>query len=464
MGTLRSPPERKTGWYYSFLLANVTNGATAPLIPLFLVVAFAGTLMQVGVITAATSVASIPAFIIWGNLSDHLHMRKLFIVEGFAGLAISVALMWLSVDFVMFFVANFLLGLLYAASPPAGTALLIEQSPREQWASRMGMFSRVGGAGYLLGLVSGAAWFTFLPSNQSTMRLFFFFGASVATIGAAVAAMLIDEGQGAHALSNGGHESRRNAVASLPMNVMERAKYIPSRIGAVIRLAAPTQQERTEIGRHLWLYYLVTILFSTGFTAFYSVFPNYLFDYLGRRFMIDQPDVFIVYIGSSLASTLAFGKVSSLIRGRSEKAIQLVAVSARIALIPSFFALPLFLTSSLDVVIVMIVLNSLMGVCWAIISVTGQAIVAGMAGQHIKGEAMGLYNSATGTGAIMGALLGGLAAINAGFMYDFLLSSVFVGAGATVLSILNTGSGPTEAVEKSASGRTGARKPKLSAK
>ena len=434
MGTLSAATSGRTGWFYSFLLANMTNGGTAPLIPLFLVVAFSGTLLQVGVITAATSVASIPAFIIWGNLSDHLHRRKLFIVEGFAGLFVSMAIMWMSVNFAMFFVANFLLGLLYSASAPAGTALLIEQTPKEQWVSHLGRFSRLGGAGYLLGLIAGALWFYVLPSTPFDMRTFFLFSTVVALSGAIVAFLLVDEKRAGTGNAGSRKENQWNAIAGVPLHITERAKYLPSRIGAVIRLATPSSQERSEISGRLWLYYLVTILFSTGFTAFYAVFPNYLADYLGRKFSIAESLIFLVYIGSSLGSTLTYSRVSYMSRSMGEKRLQSIAASVRVLLIPSFFFVPLLLHSSAEVVVSMVVLNSIMGFCWAIISVTGQSMVARMAGPHIKGEAIGLYNSSTGTGAIMGALMGGLVTQNFGYMSDFICSSVFVLSGISVLA------------------------------
>lgn len=451
MGTLSAATSGRTGWFYSFLLANMTNGGTAPLIPLFLVVAFSGTLLQVGVITAATSVASIPAFIIWGNLSDHLHRRKLFIVEGFAGLVVSMAIMWMSVNFAMFFVANFLLGLLYSASAPAGTALLIEQTPKEQWVSYLGRFSRLGGAGYLLGLVAGALWFYALPSTPFDMRTFFLFSTVTAISGTLLAYFLVDEKKDVPGREGGRKENQWNAIAGVPLHITERAKYLPSRIGAVIRLAAPSNQERGEISGRLWLYYLVTVLFSTGFTAFYAVFPNYLADYLGRKFSIGESLIFLVYIGSSLSSTLTYSRVSSMARRKGEKNLQAIAATARVLLIPSFFFIPLLLRSTEEVVLSMVVLNSMMGLCWAIISVTGQSMVARMAGPHIKGEAIGLYNSSTGTGAIMGALMGGLVTQNLGYMSDFIFSSAFVLTGVSVLAAVRAGN---ETSDASSSGKS----------
>lgn len=430
MGPLKNIAAGGTGWFYSFFLANITNGGTAPLIPLFLVVAFSGTLLQVGLVTAATSIASIPAFIIWGNLSDHLHRRKLFIVEGIAGLAVSMAIMWLSVDFAMFLAANFLLGLLYAASAPAGTALLIERTPKEQWSTYLGRFSKLGGAGYLLGLVAGGIWFSTLSSDATSMRLFFAFATFIAVLGSIAAVLLVKEGDGSHSQKHGMHWS---SAAVIPLHISERAKYMPSRIGAVIRLAGRDRNERKEISSRLWLYYAVTMLFSTGFTAFYAVFPTFLSSYRGGHSGIGESAIFLVYIGSSLAATLTYGRVSAMARRSGEGRLQAYAASARSIMIPGFFLAGLFAATPIEAVGAMLLLNSIMGFCWAIISVTGQSMVAAMAGPHARGEAIGLYNASTGVGAIVGAIAGGYLAQTAGYLGDFLICSLSIVTGVVLL-------------------------------
>lgn len=434
MGPLKNAAADRTGWFYSFFLANVTNGGTAPLIPLFLVVAFSGSLFQVGLVTAVTSIASIPAFIIWGNLSDHLHRRKLFIVEGFAGLAVSMAIMWLSADFIMFLAANFLLGLLYAASPPAGTALLIERTPKEQWSSYLGRFSKLGGAGYLLGLVAGAFWFTAFSSDAASMRLFFGFATLVAIGGAIAATMLVEDSSPSTRTSP---RHRQNAhwsnAADIPLHISERAKYLPSRIGAVIRLAGPDRAERSGISSRLWLYYIVTMLFSTGFTAFYAVFPTFLSRYMGERFAIGESMIFLIYVGNSLTATLTYEHVTLMARRTGERRLQAYAAAGRSVLIPSFFVVGLFASTPIEVVAGMLLLNSVMGFCWAIISVTGQSMVASMAGLQARGEAIGLYNSSTGFGAILGAIAGGYVAQTSGYLGDFTMCSLAVAAGVVLL-------------------------------
>jgi hypothetical protein len=41
--------------------------------------------------------------------------------------------------------ANFMLGLLATAAAPVGTVLILESFKKEEWAKRLGDFSKVGG-------------------------------------------------------------------------------------------------------------------------------------------------------------------------------------------------------------------------------------------------------------------------------------------------------------------------------
>src|SRR3989442_1941396 len=119
-------------WFYSYLPQGVAGGATSALIPLF-AYALGGTLFTVGIIAAATSLASVPAFILWGSLSDRFARRKIFLLIGFVGSGIALLAMAVSRTMSQFYLANLLAGFLGAASGPAGAVLLLEASKGAEW-------------------------------------------------------------------------------------------------------------------------------------------------------------------------------------------------------------------------------------------------------------------------------------------------------------------------------------------
>src|SRR6266699_7329085 len=81
--------ERANGshWFYSYLPQGIAGGATSALIPLF-AYGLGGSLSDVGIIAAATSIASVPSFMLWGSLSDRVDRRRVLLLIGFAGSAL----------------------------------------------------------------------------------------------------------------------------------------------------------------------------------------------------------------------------------------------------------------------------------------------------------------------------------------------------------------------------------------
>src|SRR5207247_7626271 len=91
-------------WFYSYLPQGVAGGATSGLIPLF-AYGLGGTLFTVCIIAAATSLASVPAFILWGSLSDRFARRKVFLLIGFLGSGIALLGMPMSGNMSQFYLA-----------------------------------------------------------------------------------------------------------------------------------------------------------------------------------------------------------------------------------------------------------------------------------------------------------------------------------------------------------------------
>src|SRR5207244_3373168 len=170
-------------WYYSYLPMGISGGATSTLIPLF-AYALGGNLFHVGIIAAATSIASVPAFILWGGACDRRGRRKPFLLIGFLGSGIALLAMAASRTMSEFYLANLLAGFLGAASGPAGTVLLMETSKREDWPARLAIMSRMTATGWVAGLALGILWLAAGPDlvgrGLTSMRYLFAIGAALA--------------------------------------------------------------------------------------------------------------------------------------------------------------------------------------------------------------------------------------------------------------------------------------------
>ena len=81
----------------------------------------------------------------------------------------ALLMMGLAMNFYQYMMANFMLGLLSTAAAPVGTVLILESFKKEEWAKRLGDFSKVGGIGWVTGLVLGTIWLSGVLRSADTL-------------------------------------------------------------------------------------------------------------------------------------------------------------------------------------------------------------------------------------------------------------------------------------------------------
>lgn len=410
-------------WFYSYLPQGIAGGATSPLIPLF-AYALGASLADVGIIAAATSIASVPAFMLWGWLSDHLKRRKIFLLLGFLGTAVSFFVMALSFGMPEFYLANLLIGFLGAASAPVGAVLVMETSERRLWPNRLALLSQLTGIGYIVGLSVGAIWLTIGPQfvgSLSAMRGLFVIGAALGLLSGLLAGMWLKE-------PTEFVERRSVHIVDIHWRI-ERVKFLPTRM--LHYLDFRNFRGKTRLSRPLRLYLACVFLLFSGFTAFYGFFPILL----QQVYKLSDPEIFAVYIASQVASVTTYLRVGSWVRERGSRRTQLYASLGRTVLFPSFLALGLLPLSGLGLLASILLLHAGVGLCWAIINVSGSTLVSDLAPAEGRAEAMGAYNAMQGFGSILGPLLGGFIAEFQGYVPAVGVSVGFIVAGVVVLAI-----------------------------
>ncbi|HEY5605992.1 MAG TPA: MFS transporter, partial [Thermoplasmata archaeon] len=422
MGRTRSKDDR---WFYAYLPNGMAGGATSPLIPLFTRI-LGGSVADVGAVAAASSLASVPAFMGWGTLSDRLRRRKVFLLIGFLGLAVSLFAMGLSRSVADFYLANLLVGVLGAASAPVGTVIILETTKEKDWAARIAVFSRIGGIGWVTGLVLGAVWLVALPlSEASAMRGLFFVGAALAFLSAALAWRWLDEPE---------EKVERRHITFVDQHWrVERLRYLPMRLLHLLDF-------RNHIGgslRHspvLYRYLATVFLLFCGFTAFYAIFPVYLRDKAG----LSTLHVFLVYIAGQVVSAFAYGRVGRWVQAHGGRRVQAYASAGRAMLFPMFLLLPLLPGGVVVALGVAMLIHALVGLCWAAINVGGSTVVSGLARPDERSGVLGAYNAVQGFGAILGPIAGGTLAHLFGFASGFFAASAFIVTALAMLAFTPT--------------------------
>ncbi len=421
--------DRKTDrWYYSFLPFNVAGGSTSPLIPLFLSEGLGGNVAQVGIISAISSMASVPANIIWGNLSDTLKRRKVFVLIGFIGLAIPLLLMGLSMDIGTYYLANFILGGISAAAAPVGTVLVLESFDRKEWGKRLGDFSRVGGIGWLLGLTIGTIWLNMMNGDGSimAMRTLFIAAAFLALLSVVLAWKWVKEPKAKIERKDLANEVK------IPLISFERGRYTPTRVLHVIKISAKNLNPRNFPG-NLKTYYVVMFLAFTGFLTFYVGLPIFL----SQQLHLSLSEVFIVYVASSTVSAITYSQAGKWSSRIGCKRLQQISFGGRIILFPSMFLVTGLNLDLVSLILVLCVMHGLIGFCWANLSVAANVLVSNMSYCDFRTESLGMYCSIQGIASVVGSLLGGFLANYFGYLDTFLVASAFVIVAFVLLTLLN---------------------------
>lgn len=414
-------------WYYSYLPGNIAGGATSTLIPLFALILGASA-AEVGIIAAAASIASVPAFMLWGGLSDRMGRRRVFAVIGFVGMALSFFAMAASTDIPHLYLSNILLGALSAAAAPVGTVLIMEMSKRAEWPDRLALFSRIGGVGFIAGLAIGAFWLQGLSGPwgpAGSMRALFLAGALLSVLSAAMAWRWIRDP---------GVTIKRSHI---PLSehiylAVERVRFLPSRLLHYFSFFGNHGEKRQAYSGALKTYYVSVILLFSGFTAFYAVFPVFLAGSVG----FSGSQIFAIYIASQAVSAIIYARVGRVISKVGARKVQLAGATARIILFPAFLALVIFPIGIGAAFAAALIIHGLIGASWALINVAGSTIVSRLAPKEGLAQTFGLYNAVQGIGSIAGPLLGGFTAEIYGYGGGFALSSGTIMAGVIILASL----------------------------
>ncbi len=409
-------------WFYSYLPQGIAGGATSPLIPLF-AYALGASLGDVGIIAAATSIAAVPAFMLWGSLSDRLKARKAFLILGFLGTAVSFLAMALCFNLPEFYLANLLIGFLGAASAPVGAVLVMETSERPLWPGRLAFISQLTGVGYIVGLSVGAVWLAIGPvllGILSAMRGLFVIGASLGLLSGVLAGMWLQEPKE--------YLERRSIHIVEALYRIERVKFLPMRM---LHFLDFRNHRTSKFSRPLRTYLACVFLLFSGFTAFYGFFPILLQQVYG----MSESAVFAVYIASQVGSVMAYIRVGRWVQERGSRRTQLYASLGRSVLFPAFLLFVLVPLSPLVVLAGVLALHAAVGLCWALINVSGSTLVSDLAPEDARGEAMGAYNAVQGFGSILGPLLGGFAAEFYGYAVGIGVSVAFILAGVAILAL-----------------------------
>ena len=408
-------------WFVSYLFSNVSGGLTSPLIPLFVVLYLHSNVELVGITSSVSSAATVPALIFWGNLSDRIGKRKIFMLIGFVGSFASLLLILVTHTLGMYLVTLIVYQVLAMSSTPVATLLILENTAEKRWPDVMSSFNIVSYIGLVVGLGTGTMiLIVYSAAGSSILPLVYVVSAFVYLAAGVSALFLLPEPKRKLPRNS------RSINRIFSFRMVERNRYFPSSV-----LHTPGRENRTgkKLSPRTVKYLILTCYLMFAFQIFFVPFPVFVIDKLKGT----ETQIFTMYLINNLASAFAFRLSGRSIGRMGIPRTLFMALFSRIVIISAMIGTAFLFMNDGWMLWFSIGIYGIMGFFWSFISLSWVTSISHLAIPENRGKAVGYYNSLLGLGQIAGALLSGVVALDFGYSWDFLLALVAIIVGATFI-------------------------------
>ena len=419
---IESPEPEKIAsnkWFIGYFLANVAGGVTTPLIPLFVIVYLGSNVFYMGITTSAASIASVLALIFWGNISDYLRKRKIFIMIGFVGSFASLMLIMLVHTITQYILIMVLFQLVAMASVPISTLILIENSKESKWPVVMSRFNEVSAVGTVVGLVLGTVIISLYSASSKGILLTIYEISAILYLFAAISVFIFIKDPNRTI-------GRRRLWMLNSIRAVERIRYFPSNV--IHFMALNGRKKGRNLGRPLMIYLFSASFLMLGFQIFFVPYPVFLIDRLGAS----ETLVFVMYLSNAIFSALTYIWSGKALDRFGSRRVLSVSLLARIVIFLIMAGIAFVAVENSLYLIISIAVYGILGGIWSFIGISQITTVSRFAPKTLRGKAVGYYNSFNGVGQILGSFISGIVALYLGYPVDFILAATVVAAASAI--------------------------------
>lgn len=416
-------------WLSAWGLVAIAFGGASLIVPLY-VVELGGDAVVLGILFATSSFVGVPGALVFGGLADRTGKRRSFVLGAMVVAVATMVAIPLLDRIPLVIAANAVLWLGFAAAIPVLTLLVVADEPEDRWSTLIARLNRYQGVGWALGLALGfivIAVGTQVVDTTTAQRAFFFACAISAGAGLilALGTLPSDPRPGEEPSPR---RVRRRVREAARFNVRGAAfPFTPARFDP--RGLSP----RRFVDRFtpkLATYFLAVFVVFTGFGVFFAPLPAFLSD-AGHS----SSEIFGLYLVLNVGAAVFYGRAALLAGKYDVLPVHVGGLLARGIALPAVAVVgviaggSLFGLGSLGVVFVVI------GLTWAVITVTAATLVTTLASSGIRGEALGIYGALVAVGGGGGGLLGGVLA-DSSYTVAFAVAGGVVVIGAVVVAVL----------------------------
>lgn len=424
-------------WFYSMLPNKVGLGSTINLPPIFLTEVLGGTVATVGIASALTSAATVPAAAIWGWLSDRYGTRRSYMMVGYLGFAIPTILMAFSTQVWHYIVLAVLLGAWSVAGTPVFSTLIMDTVPRSEWDETFGRFNAISGWGVVFGRLVGLLCIAYgigAFGNVPTQRALWIISGTLSLSSVIWAYRVVPQPNMPKPRRAHPHNPELIPGGSFPplarirQTLRALGQLSP---GSTLRYVTQTlphvpgalwRRGSDALSDPLIAYYFTTFVMFTMSVMAYTPFAVWQRQVLGNS----TATVFLVGMVNSIASALSYRWVGRLIKRYGSMRVQMVTNSARIITFAGFAMIGWMGITGTGSLALLLLLNAISGLGWAGIAVAGNTTVAHLAPRGSEGAAVGTYTSFVSVGSILGAFISGYLVLLTNFEIVFALGAAGV--------------------------------------
>ena len=378
-------------WYLVYaLIGLVVAGLIPVLIPL--VVSRSGNAGQVGLVVAGVSLGGLSAPL-WGQLADRYRVHRGLLAGGMLFASIGLAFFAFTTQTVALILLAILQGLGTASAATVANLFVVEAHPKEQWDERIGWLQTFYGIGQVSGLLL-AGWLT-----RSDLRIGLLVAAGLSVVAASLGWFMTKTPMAQPGLE---------PVHVHPARHTEGVFSSPQRLFHHPKLAG-TKNRKLSLRSHFGLFLVIWLMAFAGPAALFSQYPILMQKLFGVT-PATASIAFAVIAGLGLTLYTPAGRWSEHYgAGR----ILRVSLGLRLVALAGMLWLALMPASGIAGLLALLAFAFVVW-AWSLMNVSGTALAASLSPVG-EGEGMGIFNATTASAGVIGAVLGGWAAVVWGY-------------------------------------------------
>jgi MFS family permease len=392
-------------WLWIFVPINAAMGGLSTLLPLY-VIDIGGTVIDVGNVVSAYSLALIPASVLWGLAVDKKEKRKPFVIYSYLGITLLLGAGFFLADIATLLFLYVCYAAISTGATPAVSVLLIESSPKKKLSVTFAKYSSLTLLGTALGTIPGTFWTLYLP-----LRAYFLLCAIFSGISVILAARYLPEPE---------FPLERKVVALTQDSLVTKLRTV-----TMVFITIPSFEDirsflkmmRSVFSRYLPLLYLSFFLFYTALNFFFTSYTPFL-----KSRQMDDTEVFIVFSTLYIFQAAIYPVTARACNRYGEDHVAVSAVWLRMAGFLAALATVVLVFRGSTLTVTSMMAIALIGAAFAFYNTSSSVLLFRSLAAGKQGELLGIYSALTGIAAFVGAIISGYLSYHFGYGATFIIA------------------------------------------